>query len=625
MRKPDSLSSTEKLLDVIRKKRADVSSETQLHKPSRKKPERASRVEVPRLVRSHKTQPTIGIDIGHNYLRLVRATRKPGETWEIEDLCKREIPPQLSKQDPEFGSFVRTALDSVGASSRGVSLWAIMTAARVEIQTFTIPRLPKRQVANAVFWMLKKKTSFDEKVTVFDFELREEVLEQGTTRQFVMVYTAPRPIVEELQSFFAGIGRPLTGISIAPFALQNIFRTGRIAAEEKTIASLYIGNDFSRIDIYSHENLIMSRGIKTGQNSMIDTVSDEYRRLWPQDPALTFKQAHKLLFSVCQNAPPLLETDAGYGIGEQAILDMIRPVLERIASQTEMTFKFFSTERGQEKVTDLFISGDISLYQPVLDYISAQLEIPCSILNPVSSVDTRSICANMNEMHCLAERTQFAPALGAAISDNAYSPNFLFTFRDKDKAEDLKRVNKGILAAFIAVALVLGGILVYQQHILSQKRSIVAKMETTLASIGQNVNREHMLKMSETLRERQSLAREYARRYLGMALISELAALTPPNIRIVDLKMTLPQGAPMPTAAPANEGAPAIKAPAEATLFVEGLIFGDRQLFETSLAGYRMALEASPLFSHVAITKSNTEPYPKDGVFHFFLNFTVEG
>jgi len=157
MRKPDSLSSTEKLLDVIRKKRADVSSETQLHKPSRKKPERASRVEVPRLVRSHKTQPTIGIDIGHNYLRLVRATRKPGETWEIEDLCKREIPPQLSKQDPEFGSFVRTALDSVGASSRGVSLWAIMSAARVEIQTFTIPKAAQTAGGQRCFLDVEEK------------------------------------------------------------------------------------------------------------------------------------------------------------------------------------------------------------------------------------------------------------------------------------------------------------------------------------------------------------------------------------------------------------------------------------------------------------------------------------
>ncbi len=624
MNKPDSVSSTEKLLDVIRKKRVDVPPEPQSHKTSRKQPQKASKTEAPRLIKSPKEPPTIGIDIGHDYLRLVRASRQPGDQWRVEDIRKWEIPPLLSKRDPEFGDFVKTALDSVGASSRNVDLWAIMSAARVDIQTFTIPKLPKRQVANAVYWTLKKKNPFDEKETLFDFELREDVLEQGTTRQAVMVYTAPRQDVEELRSFFAGIGRPLAGISIVPFALQNLFRTEWIPTEDKTTASLYIGNDFSRIDIYSRENLIMTRGIKTGRNSMIDAIADEYRRLRPQAPGLTFEQGQKLLFSVCRNASPLLESDAGYGIGEKDIFDMIQPVLERIARQAEMTFKFFSTERGEERVTDLFISGDISVYQPVLDYIGAQLEIACYVLNPLGSVDTLSLCDNMDEFQCLVERIQFTPALGAALSDNAYSPNFLFTYKDKEKAAGLKKINKVILTALIAIALVLAGVLGYQQYHLSQKRSIVADMEKTLASIGRDVNREQMLKMSEELRKQQGLAKVYAQRYLGMAMINELATLTPSNIRIVDLNMKLMQVAEVPAGPPAK-GAPPPKAQTKATLSVDGLIFGEQQIFETSLVGYMMALEASPLFSQVVITKSNMEPYPKGGAFHFILNFKVEG
>jgi hypothetical protein len=116
----------------------------------------------------------------------------------------------------------------------------------------------------------------------------------------------------------------------------------------------------------------------------------------------------------------------------------------------------------------------------------------------------------------------------------------------------------------------------------------------------------------------------YAQRYLGMAMINELAVLTPSNIRIVDLNMKLMQVGEVPAGPPAK-GAPPPKAQTKATLSVDGLIFGEQQIFETSLVGYMMALEASPLFSQVMITKSNMEPYPKGGAFHFILNFKVEG
>jgi hypothetical protein len=109
-----------------------------------------------------------------------------------------------------------------------------------------------------------------------------------------------------------------------------------------------------------------------------------------------------------------------------------------------------------------------------------------------------------------------------------------------------------------------------------------------------------------------------------MVLISELAALTPPNIRFTDLKITL-----APAAAPAA-GDAAKSSPKEAQkarveeVIVEGLILGDRKMFETSLAGYTMAMEASPLFRQVTIQKSNVEPYLKGEALRFILNMKVE-
>jgi hypothetical protein len=126
------------------------------------------------------------------------------------------------------------------------------------------------------------------------------------------------------------------------------------------------------------------------------------------------------------------------------------------------------------------------------------------------------------------------------------------------------------------------------------------------------------LQLAAKVKQRSELSRVYADRYLGMVLISELAALTPKHIRFTDLKITLG-----PAPAGDAEKKEAVKARMEEVI-VEGVILGERQMFETSLAGYTMSLEASPLFKQVTIQKNSVEPFLKGEALHFILNIKVE-
>ena len=69
------------------------------------------------------------------------------------------------------------------------------------------------------------------------------------------------------------MGITLAGVTTVPFSVQNIFRSKWMPATEEIFASLFIGNNFSRIDVYNKENLVMTRGIKTfSGNSMIEAI-----------------------------------------------------------------------------------------------------------------------------------------------------------------------------------------------------------------------------------------------------------------------------------------------------------------------------------------------------------------
>ena len=610
--------STEKLLKVIRSKKDEASpAPAGAAEPVPPKTGRF-KIPLPKLINLRKSC-TVGIDIGHDYLRLVRAEETAGGKLEIIDRRRFAVPPRTPRDAPEFAAFLKSSLASICGSAKQSDLWVNMSAARVDVHHVRIPKVSKKQLSNVVYWTAKKETPFDEKEMIFDFETQGDVIEQGIPKVAVMVYTAPRQEIEDLKALFSRIGRPLTGISIVPFSVQNLFRTAWIPALEGTVASLFIGNDFSRIDVYFADNLVMTRGIKAGLSSMAEALVDRFneRKQDPEAPALTIEQSRKIIRSLSPDSPPLQETDAGVNLREEDIFEMIQPALERLSRQVERTIEHYAAMMPGERIVRIYVSGAMNVYQPIVEYVGSQLGVSSAVLDPLSEQESAA-CPDVEDTGCISERIAFGPALGLALSDSDYTPNLMFTYRDKERQTSIKRINQAVFAGFLAVVLICSVAFTYQNHVINQKRAEIAGLETQFAHLGQPVDRNQLLKLVAQVKQRNELSRVYADRYLGMVLISELAALTPKDIRFTDLKITLG-----PAPAGDAEKKEAVKARVE-EITVEGLILGERQMFETSLAGYTMSLEASPLFKQVAIQKNSVEPYLKGEALHFILSIKVK-
>jgi type IV pilus assembly protein PilM len=616
----DDITSTGKLLDLITNRQPPPPAASAQSKPKRERKKLNLKLKIPSIISIRKSS-NIGIDIGHDSLRLAKASQSQTGHWRIDDIGAWNIPANTPRNSPEFGDFLKKALDDVGWSSKQGDIWTIMSAARVEVHTIRIPKVSPAQIANAVYWTLKKSNPFDEQEMLFDYEVQGEVVEQGIAKLAVLAFVAPRRDIEDIRQLFARIGRPLKGVAIVPFALQNLLRTEWIESGEKIITSLYIGNDFSRIDIYASGNLVMTRGIKAGTNSMIEALVESYNETRPAEEPLNSEQARKLLFSVCHNSSPLEPADAGFGVPEGEIFEMIHPAMERIVRQVDMTFKYFTSEQQKGKITEIFVSGALSVYTSILDYIGSQLDIKCEILDPLNGNDLHSLCDGLDDSRCLTERISFAPALGAALSGGDYTPNLIFTFKDKDREKKVKRINQGVFSVFIALVLVFGAMIFYLNTNISRKQSVVSGMEGKLAGIGPEVDKKELLKMASEINKRRNLSKGYAERYLGMALIGEFAARTPPDIRIVSLKINLEQKS---TQAEGEKPTGEKPGRQQGNIVLDGLIFGDSHTFDSSLAGYVMTLEASPLLAGVLVQKSGVEPCGKASVLHFILNLKAE-
>ncbi len=630
------ITSTEKLLNVIRKKDDNVEDSTIIRSniPSAGKGLNPS---VKKPTSSYKTT-TIGVDIGHNFLRLVKTNRSSDNKWKLLDYKCVPVSSHAQKETSEFAGFLKSEISQFCNSLNKTEIWAVMSAASVNIRHIKIPKTAKKYIENAVLYAVRKEEPFNEKEMMLDFEVREEIIGQDVPKLAVMAYTAPRHEIEEIKKLFSGIGFQLTGIATAPFAIQNIFRSGWVPSLKETVATLFIGNDFSRIDIFSEGSLVMTRDIKAGTNSMIESLAEMCgggregaSETGNSQAAVGMEQARKIFFSLSPDYQPIAEKDAGYGLKKEEIFKMVLPALERLTRQAERTFEHYTVNLGNEKISKIYISGIMNGYSPIVDYIGSQLGIESKVFDPLAMWSSSApVYSDIKDLS-ISDRVAFAPALGIALSSNDYTPNVLFTYKNKMEKADVASFNRGIFGASIVAALICIAIFAYQVNAISRQKTALVKIEKQFSE--QNIpniptGQDAVTQMVSDINRQKTVLKEYSKRYTGMAVISELSAITPQSIRLINLKVNIGGAASGEKTGEGVKKEQAAGAPAKETaedVLIDGIVLGARNMLEADLRSYVMKLESSPIFSGVSVQKSNFEPHKNGDILHFTVNMKIKG
>ena len=448
------ISSTEKLLDVIRNKKTSDEFIEASDSPPLIKTDKFLSSKVSR----NSKAISIGVDIGYRELRFVKVTQTIDNQWKL--LACHSVPfrSDAPRGTPEFANFLMSELAEFRGSVKKFNLWANMSSAQVEVASIRIPKLAKKQIENAIYWTARKTMSFDQKDFVFDFEVEGDVVENGVTKLAAMVYAAPRKEVQEIEDLFTGIGYPLDGLTIVPFGIQNLFRTKWMQSFDQTVATLYIGRGWSRIDIFSDGNLVMTRGIKTGMNSMTQELMEGYNE---SVPAMVPEQSHndlilqpddrrKNLFMKIEEARELMSSigpdssidedmKARFDLDEEAIKTLIKPAMDRLVRQIDRTFRYYTVTLGNEKIRAIYVSTATNVYLPVVDYIGEDLGIRRDLLDPLKPENP--FVDEMTSGLSLSERVAFGPALLVLRFRTRYEPPiFSSPIRIRKKSRILQRV-----------------------------------------------------------------------------------------------------------------------------------------------------------------------------------------
>ncbi len=597
------ISSTEKLLDLIRN---DDQQGKLPDTPTTSQSRKTKKNNVPGLLTGKNV--SVGVDIGRDELKLVKVGRLSGSQRELLDYKKVPIKAGMSSNSPAFAGFLRSELDLFCGSGKAVDLWGLIQSEKVDVQNIRIPKVGKKQLENAVSWTVKKNTPFSEEKTVLDFEIQGEVIESGVRKLSVLACIAPKREIEEMEDLFNEIGFPLTGITLIPFALQNLFRTDWISSVDQTVATLYIGNDSSRIDIFSDGNLTMSRVIKAGVESMADSLMEEYAA--SSSDMMTLDNAKRLIYTLGYDAQPV-EESARFGLDKEKIFEMISPALKRLVGQVERTFEHYAVTLGSDRVSFIYVFCDMDICRPFIDYVGNELRIGSEVLDPLSPENPYS--GNAASDASVSHRVSLVSTLGLALSDTAYTPNLIFPFSDKEKLKNIKTFNRVIISTFAVVMLLLFGIFFWLGGVVDKKEVKLAGLEQQMDKGIQAIETPARNLVTEITGNRLTL-KKFKDRYFGLAIIGELSKLTPEKLSLLSVKA----GEEM---AVKKEG----EKPAKG-MIIQGIVEGAPGSFEPVLAKYVLALSKSPMFNKVSIDKSSVGPFHASEALHFtlFVDFAEE-
>jgi len=615
----NDIRSTEKLLELIRK-----NDDVDPHQSS--ETNKASKQPSARLIPTpFQKRTVIGVDIGHTHIRLAKILCSD-KSVALTDYLDVPFNTSISIKDDRLLKPLKAALDQFCEGLSHYDIWGAIQSAKVETRCIRIPKLPRKHVANAIFWTFTKKTPFDKNSEILDYEIIGDIAEGVVKKTEVLAFKAPKSDVVNFKEAFQKIGYPLSGITIVPFAIQNLFRKQIISHPGEDSCCLFIGRDWSRIAIYNRGNLILSRGIKAGMRSMVDAINSAMLRnearsrttakdrgsspaeIEPEHAAIHPK-AQEIFFDFIGVPSSADKTaDERKELGHHQVFQMVLPAMERLIRQIERTFEHYALNFTTEGVKRIFISGQVIANAGVVDYFEKQLDIPVVPMNPFP--DNSPITEQVRIPESVSEREGFVPAIGLALSSNEITPNFLFTHEDKDSVESVRRNNMRILTACMICLMVMIGIFSFQQKRLDRHRERVENLNNQLVRYNPPAKKELLLALYAKAKHKNKLVKQIVHRYAPAAVVTELADVTPSNIRLLNLEASFENTS---GTGPAPENA----------VIIEGIIFGEAGNFETMLTSYLLKLKKSPLFRKPRVQSKQIEFFHDKEVMRFVTRLEV--
>lgn len=325
----------------------------------------------------------LGVDLRVSSVKIVEL-----ENGVLKNSGLTEVPCQLIDRHPELEDAKVEALRDLVQSNKITAREAVVVVGGSEtfVKLIALSELPRAEAAQAIRWKLAEEISFPIEDALFDF--------YPVDKTSYMAACIPRRLYQETLSVLNKAGLKLTGITVLPDALQEVFG---LEITEKITSIIYMGKRTTNISIFRFGNFEFNRELNIGGENITQAMSGIL--VSPEGRVeINAEEAEKIKTE--RGIPVDIENYPNPGkIPLSQLQAMVRPALEKIQSEIARTFEYYNGQSGEGKVDKIILTGGSSLTPHLKEFLSQGLGIAVASPEPLPKLNP-----------------QLSAALGAALS-----------------------------------------------------------------------------------------------------------------------------------------------------------------------------------------------------------------
>ncbi len=532
-------------------------------------------------------QTGIGISIHKKSVVLVKSEHSKTGLFTIKDYVRKDLP-NCDIDSITFCRFLKETYNSFTSKSGSTSVWATLPADEAVVRQLLIPKVPFKEVSNAVYWSFRREMNFDEKECVFDFEINGVVREGKDEKFSVTACLVPKSVVRKHVELFAKAGITLSGLTLSCLSFTNLLKRKMLDSGDKSIASVFVGDDYSCIMINSANGEVFTRYIKVG-------ISNIYEELKTKFHFLSDDEIHEYItvFTKAHSGDSTLKVEDG-------VLDSIKHSWNRILERIISSFEYYLATFKENGIDKVFISGEIVSHPELINILAEKVGVDLKPINPLELGSCK--ISNGENGPMLTE------AVNLSVSDNSLTTNLLCVYSDKYKDLVGRKHVSSVVVAFTFMIIICVSISIWLQLTSMSKQTQIDTLKSVISSYKVKLNRPVILDMATKVKERQNNLKLYCDKMVPQAVLSHVCDSVPNGISLIEVSVLL-----------VDE----IKKRTNNTVIVEGIITEKNRSFDIVLGSLMMNLERSNLLSDVRLTYSEIVPYGDQSVLAFKLKLSI--
>jgi type IV pilus assembly protein PilM len=338
------------------------------------------------------TRPWVGLDIGEYSVKLVSLRHGVGGVRP----CAAELPLPAGAGDagPEvLARMLGDCFARAGQSARSLrGLMLGLSGGDVIVKQVSLPLMDDDEIPGALRFEARKHLPFDPQTCVIDFQLLGRV--PSEKRLDLLLAAVPQARLDRAIAPLRAIGVDPDIVDAAPLALTNAISH---AAERENEARVGIdfGQHGSWLTLYQRGAPYFARRLEFGGAGVTRAIAAALR--------VPFEEAEEWKLEAGADEPSI-RVDPG-----SAEMVAAREALRALAEELRRSFAYYRTLAPLPEPFTLWLSGNTARLPGIAGELSAMLEVPTFVFDPLESVpaDARAGLP--------AGGPQFAQAYGLAL------------------------------------------------------------------------------------------------------------------------------------------------------------------------------------------------------------------